>query len=81
MESFCFLIEYLYGSCLAILMFIWSEVITYAFPQVCTLKTFTHLLGKPNKCVKVFVQPTNTWDTIGTRMANNEHHENQVVQM
>jgi hypothetical protein len=35
----------------------------------------------PNKCAKVFTQPIDMWDTVGTRMVNNEHHESQVVGM
>ncbi len=34
-----------------------------------------------NECAKVFIQPINMWDTVGTCMANNEHHESQVIKM
>jgi len=28
-----------------------------------------------DECAKVFIQPIDMWDTVDTRMANNEHHE------
>ncbi len=39
---------------------------------------YTKLL---NKCAKVFAQPINMWDTVGTRMVHNEHHDSQVAEM
>jgi hypothetical protein len=38
-----------------------------------TLIFYVELL---DECAKVFTQPINMWDTVGTCMANNEHHEN-----
>jgi hypothetical protein len=35
----------------------------------------------PNECAKVCIQPIDTWDTNGTRMVNNDHHESHVVDM
>jgi hypothetical protein len=35
----------------------------------------------PNKCAKVCTQPIDTWDTNGTRMVNNDHHESHVAEM
>ncbi len=45
------------------------------------LNTLIFYTKLPNECAKVFTQPTNVWDTIGTCMSNNEHHESQVVEM
>jgi hypothetical protein len=35
----------------------------------------------PNECAKVFTQPIDMWDIVGTHMVNNEHHESQVAEM
>ncbi len=43
-----------------------------------TLIFYVELL---DECAKVFTQPIDMWDIVGTRMANNEHHESQVVEM
>ncbi len=43
-----------------------------------TLIFYTEL---PNECAKVFTQPIDMWDIVGTRMVNNEHHESQVAEM
>jgi hypothetical protein len=34
-----------------------------------------------DECAKVFAQPFDMWDTVGTRMVHNEHHDNQVAKM
>jgi hypothetical protein len=34
-----------------------------------------------DECAKVFAQPIDMWDTVGTRMVHNEHHDSQVVEM
>jgi hypothetical protein len=34
-----------------------------------------------DECAKVFAQPIDMWDTIGTRMVHNEHHDSQVAKM
>ncbi len=34
-----------------------------------------------NECAKVFVQPIYMWDTVGTCMVHNEHHDSQVAEM
>jgi hypothetical protein len=43
-----------------------------------TLIFYTKLL---DKCAKVCAQPIDMWDTVGTRMVHNEHHDNQVAEM
>jgi len=45
-ESLCFLIEYLYGSCLALLMFIWSET------SICISSTSWQLY---KKCIRKWI--------------------------
>ncbi len=34
-----------------------------------------------DECAKVFTQPIDMWDTVGTHMVHNEHHDNQVAEM
>ncbi len=34
-----------------------------------------------DECAKVFAQPIDMWDTVGTRMVHNEHHDNQIAEM
>jgi hypothetical protein len=43
--------------------------------------TLIFYIELPNECAKVFTQPIDMWDIVGTRMVNNEHHESQVAEM
>jgi hypothetical protein len=43
-----------------------------------TLIFYTELL---DECAKAYTQPIDMWDTVGTRMVNNDHHESQVTEM
>jgi hypothetical protein len=43
--------------------------------------TLIFYIELPNECAKVFTQPIDMWDIVGTRMVNNEHHESHVAEM
>jgi hypothetical protein len=34
-----------------------------------------------DECAKVFAQHIDMWDTVGTCMVHNEHHDSQVAEM